>query len=258
MSYQHFFLKDQILSSEIETSGNSSFALNLSDEDLRHVKVLRLKGGEHIGVVDGAGVFYECEVMDASKTLKVRNATKKSPQAENIHLWLCPGLSKGNKLDDVIRGATEIGIYGFIPTIFDRSVVKLDEKKELNKIDRLKKIAKSASMQSGQYRLPSIQNFVEVDTLCKTLADFDAVFVCWEEEQSTKNLSDACLKLKASKDEINVAIIVGPEGGITNEEVQAFKNCNKNCYVVSIGSSILRTETASIAASSIIKFLLAC
>lgn len=86
MSYQHFFLKDQILKSEIESSGNSSFALDLSEEDLRHVKVLRLKSGEHIGVVDGAGVFYECEVMDTQKSLIVRNATKKSSLEENIHL----------------------------------------------------------------------------------------------------------------------------------------------------------------------------
>lgn len=71
-------------------------------------------------------------------------------------------------------------------------------------------------------------------------------------------LVDACDKIKARDEEQNIAIVVGPEGGITQAEVQALKSCNKNTKVVSIGNSILRTETAGVVASALVKFNLTC
>lgn len=257
MSLQHFFLNEQILKTEIEVSDNC-FILDLSDEDVRHAKVLRLKTGEHIGVIDADSIYYECEVLEFNNCLRVKNCGKQCKNLENVQVWLCPGLSKGNKLDDVVRGSTEVGIFGFIPTIFERSIVKLDQKKESAKVDRLKKIAKSAAMQSGQFRIPKLNDFVTVNELCNVLKDFNAVFICWEEAESLKDIVEVCNKLKRNKEKTNIAVVVGPEGGITKEEVMALKNCNKHTYVVSIGNSILRTETAAIVASAIIKFNLTC
>ena len=91
---------------------------------------------------------------------------------------MCAGIAKGNKLDDVIRACTEIGVYGFMPVDFARSVSKLDAKKEAAKIERWHKIAKSAAMQSGQFAIPKISRAVNVSTLCEKLVDFDCVFIC--------------------------------------------------------------------------------
>ena len=93
-------------------------------------------------------------------------------------VWLCQGLAKGAKLDEVVRACTEIGVYGFIPVDFARSVSKLDAKKEATKNERWQKIAKSAAMQSGQFAIPKISPAVNVSTLCEQLVDFDCVFIC--------------------------------------------------------------------------------
>lgn len=73
-----------------------------------------------------------------------------------------------------------------------------------------------------------------------------------------KEIVEVCEKLKAKDAEQNIAIVIGPEGGITEDEVGQLKACNNNCHVVSIGDSILRTETAGVVASAIIKFNLTC
>lgn len=176
MSLQHFFLEDQDFAASAE-SGDGAVQLNLSKEDLHHAKVLRLKPGEHIGVIDSKGAFFEAEVIDFGERLTVKNCGHDTVD-DHLHLWLCPGISKGNKLDDVIRACTEIGVYGFIPVAFERSVSKLDEHKEANKNERWAKIAKSAAMQSGQYFIPKINHVVDVKTLCEQVSDFDAVIVC--------------------------------------------------------------------------------
>lgn len=254
MSLQHFFLENQILEDEISSSHDGSFKLDLNHEDLHHAKVLRLKPGEHIGVIDSTSNFYECEILDFDQSLIVKNCCHKN-NSTNHQICLCPGISKANKLDDVIRACSEIGIDCFIPVAFERSVSKLDENKEEKKIERWNKIAKSAAMQSGQYRIPKIHQFVDVDGLCDCLKDFDCVFVCWEEAESKDEILDVCSNLKNSKETKKIAIVVGPEGGITKEEINSLQSCNNNTYVVSIGNSILRTETAGIVASAIIKFL---
>lgn len=254
MSLQHFFLENQILNDEITSSKDGSFKLNLGSDDFHHAKVLRLKPGEHIGVIDSSSNFYECEIIEFEQSLIVKNCCHKS-NSTNHQICLCPGISKANKLDDVIRSCSEIGVDSFIPVDFERSISKLDEKKEDKKIERWNKIAKSAAMQSGQYRIPKIYQSVDVEGLCAQLKDFDCVFVCWEEAESKDDILDVCGKFKNSKENKNIAIVIGPEGGITENEINAFKSCNNNAYVVSIGNSILRTETAGIVASAIIKFL---
>lgn len=88
-----------------------------------------------------------------------------------------PGLSKGSKLDDVVRACTEIGCAGFVPVQFSRCVVKLDSKKSKKRIDRLQKIAKSAAMQSGAIRISAVDQIITVEQLCNILQDFDFVIV---------------------------------------------------------------------------------
>lgn len=258
MSLQHFFLDKQVLSSEIEFSNNEGFKLNLNHDDFHHAKVLRLKAGEHIGVIDSAHVFYECEIVDFEDFLIVKNCQKTKYADNKNQLWLIQGVSKANKLDDIVRACTEIGVFGFIPVSFERSVVKLDEKKAISKIERWNKIAKSAAMQSGQINIPKINDVCSVDSLCDDLSDFDSVFVFWEESKNMQDVIDVCNKIKDSGSCKKIGIVVGPEGGISKEEVDKITNTNKNSFIVSFGDSILRTETAAIVACGLIKFLLSC
>lgn len=257
MSLQHFFLKKQDVSNEIEASDNGAFVLDLCDQDIHHAKVLRLKPGEHIGVVDAKSNFFECEILEFDNHLIVRSCTKNTVK-QNLQLWLCPGVSKANKLDDVIRACTEIGICGFIPTVFERSVVKIDNDKLNKRLERWNKIAKSAAMQSGQCFIPKIDFANNINSLCAKLDDFDFVFTCWELSNDSNCVQKICKELKNKFECPKIAIIVGPEGGISNEEIQLIKKINAKNEIISLGSSILRTETAGVVAPAIISFLMSC
>ena len=178
MSLNTFFLNDQVISDEIKAADGGTFQLNLGADDLHHANVLRLHAGEHIGVCDSGDVYYECEVVSCDKnSLQVKNSQKLQSALKAADVWLCPGLAKGSKVDDVIRAATEIGIAGFIPVQFSRSVVKLDAKKLTKKLERWQEIAKSAAMQSGAHKVAQLNSVANVNDLCKQLSDFDEVIV---------------------------------------------------------------------------------
>lgn len=87
MSLQHFFLENQDFGSEFEASADGSVTLSLSADDLHHAKVLRLKPGEHIGIIDSKQKFFEVEIVEFSKDLLVKNSTKKTNTSlNNCHL----------------------------------------------------------------------------------------------------------------------------------------------------------------------------
>ena len=258
MSLQHFFLEDQDFELDLQGSEDGAIALRLSPDDLKHAKVLRLKAGEHIGIIDARGKFFEVEVLETSPNFLVKNTGRAGAEQGNCHVWLAQGLSKGSKFDDIVRACTEIGICGFIPVAFERSISKLDDKKEASKNSRWQKIAKSAAMQSGQLAIPKITEAVDVPTLAEQLSDFDCVLICWEEASSMRDLVNVCQKLKENSEPQNIALVIGPEGGITKAEVELLEKCNKESHTVSISNTILRTETAAAASSAIVKFLLSC
>ena len=153
MSLHHFFLDDQVIAEETQ----AEFALRLAADDRKHAKVLRLGAGEHISVVDAARDYFECEVVSAdSGDIVVRIAQRLEAPADEPNVILIQGLAKGDKMDDIVRHATEIGIAGFVPLSCSRSVVKLDEKRKASKTQRWRAIAKSAAMQSGRLSVPEV------------------------------------------------------------------------------------------------------
>lgn len=258
MSLQRFFLASQILSDE----SADEFALDLSADDLKHLKVLRLSVGEHIAVVDAASDYFECEISGFQGALPlVRIAQHVEVAPSSFEIFLVQGLAKGDKVDTVIRHATELGVRGFCPVATARSIVKLDEKRARNRCERWRSIAKSAAMQSGQPAIPVVCAPASLKNACASLADFDIVLVCWEESPLTQTLSRA---LEGAFEEdcapvrpMRVAVVVGPEGGLSPEEVDMLLASGKRSSLVSLGPSILRTETAGIVAPALVRYELA-
>lgn len=136
MSLQHFFLDNQDFELDLQGSEDGAVALRLSDDDVKHAKVLRLKAGEHVGIIDCKGKFFEVEILEAAPQMIVKNTGRAEAKKSNKHVCLAQGLSKGSKFDDIVRACTEIGVSGFIPVAFERSVSKLDDKKEASKTSR--------------------------------------------------------------------------------------------------------------------------
>ena len=124
MSLPHFFLREQVLAFE----SAPVFALHLDADDMKHAKVLRLAVGEHIAVVDAVSDYFECEVVSfEGDELSVSIAQKLSSYARP-EVVLVQGLAKGEKMDTIVRHATEVGIAEFVPMTTSRSLMRRSQK----------------------------------------------------------------------------------------------------------------------------------
>ncbi len=130
----------------------------------------------------------------------------------------------------------------------ERIVVKLDEKTASKKIERWQKIAEVAAKQSMRDIIPEIGNIVKLKDITKQ--DYDVVLVAYENEE--KNMLKQELKKLQGKDRYKIAIVIGPEGGISEKEIEILKNMGTS--FVSLGKRILRTETAGIVMSGNIMY----
>lgn len=255
MALHRFFLDDQVLAEERA----SAFLLRLSPEDLKHARVLRLRSGEHLAVVDASSDYFECEVDSLGPDgLVVRIARHIDAPAQGPSVLLAQGLPKGSKMDDVVRQGTELGISGFLPLACERSVARLEGEKASRRQERWQAVARSAAMQSGQPRIPEVMGLASVPEAVEALRDAAAVLVCWEEAPATAGIAEALAAGLAScgcgATEAQVAVVVGPEGGLTSEEVEAFLGACPRAQAVSLGPSILRTETAGVIAPALVLY----
>lgn len=250
MSLQRFFLNNQVLAEET----SEVFVLRLSADDLKHARVLRLAPGEHIAVIDASTDYFECEIVSFEDDLRVRICGHRDAEDSGAQVILLQGLAKGDKFDDVVRHASEIGVAAFVPLMCERSVVKLDEKKASARVQRWEAIAKSAAMQAGLAAIPEIAEPVSVLDAVHFLRGATCVLVCWEEARSTtiaSALSAALADTQTQAADAKVAVVVGPEGGLAENEVQTLLVSNKHAYAVTLGPNILRTETAGLIAPAL-------
>ena len=255
MSLPRFFLENQVLAAEDE----AVFPLRLSADDAKHARVLRLAPGEHVAIVDADADYFECEIVEFSDEVPlVRIARHETALETGPQVMLVQGLAKGDKMETVIRHATEVGVAAFVPVACKRSVVKLDGKKAASKTERWRAIAKSAAMQSGQPRIPDVSDPLSLNEAARLLSGATAVLVCWEEAPQSASLqgavSKALLATGTPAIDARIAVVIGPEGGLTEDEVDLLLACNPQARLVTLGPSILRTETAGIVAPALVLY----
>ena len=221
----------------------------LSKDDSYHViKVMRNKIGDFVEVVMDEEV-YICEIV-AINNDDVTLIKKKRIDSDSelpCEVTIAQSLVKEQKMDYILQKSCELGVYKIIPLNTTRSVVKLD-KKETKKLDRWHKILKEASEQSKRVVIPTIEPVSSVADLTKL--SYDLKILCTVNELSTT------LKRVLSKDlnGARIILVIGPEGGFTKEEEKILID---NGYIsTSFGNRILRTETASLYALSIINYVL--
>lgn len=257
MSLHHFFLDHQV----IADIPQAEFMLELSAEDAKHARVLRLELGEHISVVDAASDYFELEITSATpEGLQVRIARHVEVAAPVIPIALIQGLAKGDKMDRVVRQTTELGVDTIVPVQFRRSVVRFDEAKAAKKTQRLQAIAREAAMQSGQPSIPQVLKPESFSEWCQTLSHDDLVLLCWEEAACSDTVLATMASLVQEYRELpfsRIVIVIGPEGGIDGDEVALLESQSACCKRISLGPSILRTETAGIVALALVQASLA-
>jgi len=226
----------------------------ISGENYKHmVKVLRMQKGDKILLADGSGKQYEAEIKEignenvVAEIVKEKQANTEPP----LKVILLQGLPKKDKMEFIVQKGTELGMYSLIPIESVRTVVKLDSKKAASRKNRWQKIALEAAKQCRRAVVPQIK---EISSLKEALTalDVDLILFPWEDEK-TLTLKDA-LKNIASDKIKSVAVAIGPEGGWAPEEVRLAKEFGAE--LVSLGPRILRTETAGIAAITMLLYQL--
>lgn len=163
----------------------------------------------------------------------------------SIKIFLAQSLLKGEKFDFVIQKATEIGVYAIIPFISERTIIKLDENKKEKKLNRYKMIVQSAAEQSHREIIPCVHPIVEFSNVLNCTEEFDLSLIFFEGEKTS-------LKKVLKKNIKKILLIIGPEGGFSVSEIE--KARKSGIIPVSLGKRILRSETASLVAMSLILF----
>lgn len=222
----------------------------LSSSDLHHVKdVMRIKNeGQIICVYNNQSYLCSINYFDNAYQINVIEEITKDVEL-NKKVILYQAVIKNDKFDLVIQKATELGVTDIVPTVFSRSVVKVDDSKKDNKLNRYEKIVKEACEQSHRLVLPTIHNYQKVKSI--NLDENTLGLIAYENNGDYASFANALKNVDKCD---NIAIVIGPEGGFSNDEVdylvkQGFKN-------ISLGKRILRSETASMYALSVIAFYL--
>ena len=217
--------------------------VTVKGDEVHHINVLRYKIGDTVYIND-----YELKIQslnkDALEGLVVGRLPQKGIPKTNI--TLVQSYLKSDKMDYVVQKAVELGVKNIIPAITKNTVVKLDEKDKAKKVERLSKIAKEAVEQCGRADSVCVQAVENISKIDFSL--YDKVIVC--HETSSVSLKDTLNRMKDAK---NIAVVIGPEGGLENAEVENILKNNNACQV-SLGERILRAETASFAILSILGY----
>ena len=215
----------------------------LDAEDTRHLAtVLRARAGAAVSVADGTGSVWSGTyqgLQDGQARIALA-ASEQTPQPQPA-ITVVHALPKQRKLDDVIQRLTELGVDCIVPVHSARSQVDLDERRAAKAVARWRAVALAAAKQSHRARLPAI---AEVGHWNTAFRDQLPGVVCWE--GSTTPLG---LVLDQIRSPERFVIAIGPEGGLTEEEVGV-----SGLPAVSLGRSILRTETAALVAASAVTY----
>ncbi|MCI8759553.1 MAG: 16S rRNA (uracil(1498)-N(3))-methyltransferase [Clostridia bacterium] len=224
--------------------------------DVNHIKkVLRKKQGECITICNkDTSKDYLCEILKLEeKEITCRIVQELESDAEsNVQISIWQGLPKADKMELIIQKAVELGCYDITPIEMRRCVVKLNDKDKKKKQERWQKIAEVAAKQSGRNRVPVIHNTISIKDICKLCQEYDRVIVAYEKEKENK-LRYELEKIKlVNNRNWKIAILIGPEGGIDETEIEELKK--ENVKIVTLGNRILRTETVAFNLLSIIMY----
>lgn len=232
---QRYFVKEK---------NNNNLILEI--EDLHHIKnVMRNKVGDLIECVYDEKL-YICKINDLNDSSVEIVETKEEDNELNYDITIAIALVKEQKMDLILQKLTELGINRIIPVSMERSIVKLDKDKFNKKKERWIKICKEASEQSKRNKIPEITNLMTIEEIGKL--EFDQKFVC-----STINKENLVNNyLQDNKTYATMIFAIGPEGGIAPREEE--KLISNGFVQISLGSRIMRVETAAIYVACIANF----
>lgn len=233
----------------------------ITGQDARHiVRVLRLGPGDEIEVVDGTGAERRGLITWAASdevqlTLAEGNDVCREP---SVFISLLQGVPKGDKMDEVIRRNTEVGVGRFVPVVTERTVARPDPTAAPRRVERWRRIAREAAKQSGRQRVPDVLDIMSFQEAlafirlsaeaCAGEGDDHLTIMPWELERS-RGIREVLRERSGARD---IFVLIGPEGGFSREEVGQAVECG--AVTCGLGPRILRTETAGLVVASVILY----
>ena len=229
----------------VESEAKKDGRYFISGSDFNHIKnVLRMNVGDTLLVsCDNSSDL--CKITDIESNTVIVEIVEKNYKNTNlpIEIHLFQGLPKSDKLELIIQKSVELGVASVTPVSMKRSIVKIDDKKTKTKNQRWQAIAEAAAKQSKRNSVPKVCDILSYREMLKTAENLDLLLVPYECADGMNATKQA---LKEIKSGMAVGIIIGPEGGFEQKEIEAA--IQSGGKIISLGSRILRTETAAITA----------
>ncbi len=209
--------------------------------------MLRGVTGDALEIVDSGGrIFAASLVVDGTFAEAMLEAEIAAPAAARLEISLAQGIPKGAKMDFVVEKATELGLARVVPFVAARTVGDGDR---AGKLERWRRLAKAAAQQCGRTDVPEIASPLTFSALVGSFATYDRVLVPWELAEPFA-LRDRLPSL--IENARRILVVIGPEGGFSEDEARAATEAGAE--LVSLGSRILRTETAGLVVASALRY----
>jgi 16S rRNA (uracil1498-N3)-methyltransferase len=241
---RHFF---------IDPSPTTNSVVAIQQSEAHHIKnVLRLKPGDHIRLFDGTGFEYEAVIrkMSAAKVDVEILSKVRATQRPGTQIMVAQAFLKEKKMDDLVRKLCELGVARWIPFFSQRSIARPDPSRLAGRTRRWHRIAAEALKQCRRIDLPEIAgalSFEEVLDFSKT-CDLNIVF--WENKATPLSKGIESNEKHPNK---KILLMLGPEGGFTRQEIELAEH--SGFIVAGLGPRILRAETATLAAVTLVQYL---
>ncbi len=237
--YNFFITKEQITEDTAVISGN----------DFNHlVNVLRFKVGDEF-LISADGISHLCRLEQIDNEKVIAKIIKENFQDTSlpVSITLFQGLPKSDKMELIIQKAVELGAEKVIPVETERSIVKIDKKKQSSKVERWQAIAESAAKQCKRSIIPKVELPLSFTQAVNEIGNYDLFLVPYENAlgmQATKEV------LSQIKPNMKIGVLIGAEGGFSQKEIDSV--ITAGAKTISLGKRILRTETAAITSLSML------
>lgn len=242
--YQFFVKPENICGDRIIIDGS----------DVNHIKnVLRMQVGEEIAVSNGIdGKEYRCGIVRLGDVIECELRFVKEDGVElPSKIYLFQGFPKGDKMELIVQKAVELGVFEIVPVFMKRSIVKLDAKKAVSKVNRYQAIAEAAAKQSKRAIIPNVHECMTMKEAVNYAKELDVLLVPYEMAEDINKTRELMGSLKSGQ---SIGFFIGPEGGIDQAEIDMLKEVGAS--TITLGRRILRTETAGLTVISWLVYLL--
>lgn len=236
--------------SDIKYFSKDENIMEIKGKEVKHIQVLRYDVSDIIIVNE-----YVCKIVKMHSNYIefqiISNAKKQGEPFINLSLFVA--LLKGDKMDLVIQKAVELGVKTIVPFISKNTIVRLDEKSKVKKKSKYQIIANEACKQCGRTDLVRVEEIITSNNeLLERLSEYDVNIFAYENENKKSSLHETMEYVNKRKYR-NISMVIGPEGGFLIDEAKDIKSL-ENTKCISLGTRILRAETAAINLISIIMY----